>query len=103
MEFVAIIPTADKLTILAAVADHEREAICRDASRRLWRPPRREESVWALSHSAGVNQRPTSSPCRGCARLSCGALVAAAYRLRHLMCCCAFRTAGPTAFNALTI
>ena len=27
MEFVAIIPTADKLTILAAVADHEREAI----------------------------------------------------------------------------
>ena len=25
--FVAIIPTADKLTILAAVADHEREAI----------------------------------------------------------------------------
>jgi hypothetical protein len=27
VEFVAIIPTADKLTILAAVADHEREAI----------------------------------------------------------------------------
>jgi len=27
VEFVAIIPTADKLTILAAVADYEREAI----------------------------------------------------------------------------